>query len=466
MKKVLLLAVLALVLLAVPAFASVQNIKVSGDIDSTYVSRTQFDLGGAVNTAEQSFFMTQTKLRVDADLTDKVGATVQLLNERVWGDEDNSSPSITGNTQVDINLAYVTVKEMLYSPLTVVVGRQAFAFGNSLLIDSAGPNRTASAGGLEGIAQDLSKRGAMDAVRAILDYNPLTIDLVYAKIDAQGVTSAIADQNDDIDLVGVNANWKLGDKKDTVLEAYFWAKVDRSALTAATPGEGVKTDTVYVPGVRAQATVLDGLMLSGEVAIQRGVDSTTAADTAATRKALAMQAIANYALPFEQTKAYSPVLTTSVTYLSGDKNNSSTETNTAWDPMFENQSGGKIYNTLFNYSNAYIATVKGSLKPIEDLTASAEWTGLWLDKQADTGTGIGIFRPDAAAGASATAATTFLDNKKLGDEFDLGLTYAYTEDVTVGATLGWFVPGNVFGQGATSSDKIASQALVNLDVKF
>jgi len=464
MKKVLFLAVLALVLVAMPAFASVQNIKVSGDIDSTYVSRNQFDLGGVrTGTEKQGFFMTQTQLRVDADLTDKVGATIQLLNERAWGTEDISS-SDADTTDVSLNLAYVTIKEMLYSPLTVVVGRQAFAYGNSLLIDSAGPNRTVASGGLDSVAQDLSKRRAMDAIRAILDYNPLTIDLVYSKIDAQGLTAAIDDQKDDIDLMGINANWKLGDKKDTVLEAYFWAKVDRSDLTTITAGETRKTDTIYVPGVRAQATVLDGLMVSGEVALQRGTNPVTtgagSGEPASSREALAWQAIANYALPFEQTKEYSPMLLTSVTYLSGDKGDSSNATDTAWDPMFENQSGGKIYNTLFNYSNAYIVGIKGSLKPIEDLTASAEWTGLWLDKQVAA---AGIFRPDAVTSTAAAGAGTYTDNKKLGDELDLGLKYAYTEDVTVGATLGWFKPGDLF---SSANDKVASQALVNLDVKF
>jgi hypothetical protein len=345
-----------------------------------------------------------------------------------------------------------------------VVGRQEFAFGNSLVVDSRGPNGALaiSAGGLNGVADDLSKRSAMDAVRAILDYNPLTIDLVAAKIDAQGLTSLSADQKDDINLVGANASWKLGDKKDTVLEGYFWAKVDRSGLMATAP-EHVKTDTIYVPGIHAQTNLLDGLMLSGEIALQRGTDSSAGTNAAANRRALAWQGIVNYALPFEQTKKYSPVLTTSLTHLSGDKCDATSggstcpgSDNTAWDPMFENQSGGKIYNALFNYTNATILGVKGAIKPIEDVTASAEYTGLWLDKQSNV---AGINQPDS----SGVAVANEFGSKKLGDEVDLGLKYAYTEDVTVGASLGWFFPGDVF---ASNNNKLASQALVNLDVKF
>ena len=72
--------------------------------------------------------------RADADLTDNVSTTIALINERAWGDTTNVS------TDIDLLLAYVTLREMLYSPLTVVVGKQAFHYGNSFIIDSAGAN--------------------------------------------------------------------------------------------------------------------------------------------------------------------------------------------------------------------------------------------------------------------------------------------------------------------------------------
>ncbi|HPN88302.1 MAG TPA: hypothetical protein PLH56_03090, partial [Candidatus Omnitrophota bacterium] len=131
MKKIL-LALVILSLVAMPAFASVQNIKVSGSIDSSYVSRTNFDLQTKLpfEKNNQNFFMTQTELKVDADLTDNVSTTVALINERVWGE-----PSSSGS-EIDLNLAFVTLKEMLYSPLTVVIGRQAFAYGNSFIFST------------------------------------------------------------------------------------------------------------------------------------------------------------------------------------------------------------------------------------------------------------------------------------------------------------------------------------------
>ena len=50
---------------------------------------------------------------------------------------------------------------------------------------------------------------------------------------------------------------------------------------------------------------------------------------------------------------------------------------TAWDPFNENQGSGTIYNTLFPLSNMNIVSVGGSINPLEDVTATTTWSGLW-----------------------------------------------------------------------------------------
>src|SRR3990167_6252914 len=112
MKKVLLAVSMLATLVAMPAFAAVQNIKVGGDIDSTYVYRDRFDLNGRNGGATQfgqKLFITQTRLRVDADLSDNVSATVVLLNERPWDEESNANTN--DSTDIDLNLAYVKLRE-------------------------------------------------------------------------------------------------------------------------------------------------------------------------------------------------------------------------------------------------------------------------------------------------------------------------------------------------------------------
>lgn len=455
MKKVL-LALLMVALVAMPAFASVQNVKVSGDVDSTYVVRSQFDLGNVDSTKKyrQNFLLTQTRLRVDADLTDNVQTTIGLINERVWGvDVDTAN----GSNDVDLNLAYVTLKEMLYSPLTMIIGRQNFAFGNSFVMDSAGSNNNVSTGGIKGAAEDLTKRTALDAVRAILDYNPLTINVIGAKVNSGNYLGTGA-LKDDVDLIGTNVSYQLGDRWQTMVEAYYWAKIDNNTAT----GIGAKADTVYMPGVHVSTNPIKGLNVSAEIAMQKG-NKYQSAGVNVKRNALAAQLIANYELSIEQIEKYKPTIMSAYTYVSGEKNPSETGADdatryTAWDPMFENQAGGTIYNTLFNLSNAHIITSKVSMKPVEDVTASLQMDNLWLDKEVRAGS-LTVVQPDG--GTTQTLTTT--TNKYIGSELGLGLAYAYTDDVTFGAKFNWFAPGELF---SSVNKNTASQILVNANVNF
>lgn len=110
------------------SFAAVENIKVSGDINLESVVR-DFALGGDVegpisnrDQNDHEFLISQIRLRFDADLTEGVSAVVRLISERTWG-EDNSKNSGSGD-DIELDLGYIELKEFLYQPLTVIVGRQ------------------------------------------------------------------------------------------------------------------------------------------------------------------------------------------------------------------------------------------------------------------------------------------------------------------------------------------------------
>ena len=183
------------------------------------------------------------------------------------------------------------------------------------------------------------------------------------------------------------------------------------------------------------------------------------------RQATAAQLIANYALPIAKIEKYNPMIMGAYTYVSGESHPNEAGNSpigddtryTAWDPMFENQAGGTIYNSIFNLSNAHIITAKASAKPIEDVTASVQLDNLWLDKEVQGGV-LPIVRPDGST--LNTAGTT---NLFLGSELGLGLAYAYTDDVTLGAKLNWFTPGAAF---SSDNQNVASQVLVNANVNF
>jgi len=429
---------LALAVMAVPAMASVQNVKVSGDIESTYLVRENFDLAGS----SQNVFLTQTRLRIDADLTDKVMATIAMINERDWG---NSSQTTTG-TDIDLNLAYVTMKEMLYSPLTVTVGRQEFAFGNSFVIDSAGTNNSAPAdSGLASIAGDLTKQTAQDAIRLTFDYDPLTIDLLYAAIDQRTVTGL--KKSDNTDLFGINAAYQFNDENNSMVEGYFWVKNE-------------KGNEVYMPGVRGSMNVTDMWNLQAEFAVQMGTISfaDTVGNSQYDRRAYALQLLSNYVLPFEKTKEYRPVFGTSYTMFSGDKtwNTASAGDSdyTGWDPMYENQAGGKIINALFKASDIQCLGATLDFVPVQDVAANLYYDYLWLDKE----TSFALVQPTGGTASPSLEG----EETQLGQEVGMVLTYNYTEDVQLGARAGWFFPGDVFANKAET----ASQILLNAKVAF
>ena len=106
---IVLFCVLFVFAAAMPAFAAVQNIKVSGDILARYIARSDFSLTkDLVGTDDNiNVFNTVTRIRIDADLTDNVSTVVRLINERNWTEADAAT------TDIDLDLAYVTLKEFL-----------------------------------------------------------------------------------------------------------------------------------------------------------------------------------------------------------------------------------------------------------------------------------------------------------------------------------------------------------------
>lgn len=477
MRKLLALVLVA-IMAASPAFAAVQNVKVSGDIDSTYINRQHFNLGTKnvngleVGSKDQNTAITQTRLRVEADLSDNVSTTIGLINERAWDAEGN----VSGDTNIQLYLAYATLRELLYSPLTVTVGRQVLAYGNGFILGDGGTNNVAT-GNLGTVAADLTKRTTWDGVKAVFDYKPLTLDLLYFRNSGSGthtgnvIGAADYASRDNDDVYGLNANYQLGDSMNTVVEGYFFTRVNRALSSNETFHNSVRADTTYLPGLRVSTNPVKGLNVGGEVAWQLGNKtnhntSSTEEDTAR-RRAFAAQAMASYDLPvLEQ---YKPVLSASYTYVSGDKNGDVAPTNTAqvsgetysaWDPFFEAQGGGTIYNTMFNLTNMQIWNAGIKASPIEDVTAKFSWSNLYANQRYLSGkNNFAFVQPDGSTAASPSINT----RKHIGNEYDVNVDYAYTEDVTFGLNLGWFVPGSIF---SGANDTTASQALAHVLVNF
>lgn len=466
-----LMSVLAIVaLIAVPAFAEVQNVKVSGDIDSKAIYRNNYDfkqgpIAGVANNDKDIWYNTVARVQIDADLTDNVSTCVRLLSQRDW------DTTAMGAEEIVIDLASVKMKEFFYSPLTLTIGKQNLRFGSGLVVGDPDTNDAATGQTVAIGAPDLDARKSFDAVRATLDYNPLVVDIIMAKISNGALAVGTGDLRDDTDLYGINAAYKF-DQYNSELEAYLFERNTRATTT--------KTDKLYVYGVRGSLEPISKLVVDAELAGQGG-DFALSATNTADRKAWAADIGGSYAIDYK----WSPKVAARYSYRSGQKTETnigvvtnSADTDTiatvaptanykAWDTAFEDQTHGIVANQIFNGnndgvdSNGQTFNLAATAVPLQDLTIAADYYYFMLAEEWDAS----VF---PAAGATRTlgsggAAYAVRHDKHLGQELDLSLAYDYTEDVKLGLTAGWFLPGKAF---LKDNNEVASTVMADVKVAF
>lgn len=439
------------------SFAAIENIKVSGDMTAQALTR-DLSLGAVDGNAVDSedFIFSQIRLKFGADLTENVGAVIGLINERVWGNENTTT---TGEaTEVDLDLAYLELKEFLYQPLSLTVGRQNLRYGSGLIVGDPDTNQGTSPAlttRTPNAISDLSLRKSFDAVKLVLDYSPCAVDLVYAKID-EGVTSTA---QGDVGLTGVNVGYTW-DAYNGLTEGYFFLSDNERAVTA-----GVKENqsNTYVVGLRNQMNPNDHLTLALESAFQAGDHyQATPINTNvnySNRKAYAAIASTEYRfLNDSNTKVGA-----SYSFLSGDNPNS--DDFEGWDPMYEDTAPGEIINALFAASNCHIINVTGAYMPKEDVTLGFSYArAILAEKLPDSNTAVegnaaafNTYSPVLGPARNLTTSSTYAINngeRVLGDEVDVYAVYDYTEDVQLKLTGACFLPGNFFS--ANNSDNAYS----------
>ncbi|MBU0694112.1 MAG: alginate export family protein [Candidatus Omnitrophica bacterium] len=419
-KKLLVgVAVLSFALLG-SAFAEVENIKVSGDIATEAVMR-DFSLGSPDHN-DDHFLFSQIRLRIDADLTENVSAVIRLINERLWGSENNEADS---GTNIALDLGYVQLGEFLYEPLTLIVGRQNLRYGSALIVGDPDTNQTAAAGvdtevKVPAVISDLSLRKSFDAIRAILDYSPYTLDIIFAKV-SEGITNS----SDDVTLAGANLAYAWG-SYNGVTEGYFFS---------ANRGGGAERQETYTVGARTQFDPTDNLTLAAEGAYQFGEDTATAhRDVSAFAVSLDSE--------YRFLNDYNAKVGLSYAYLSGD-DDMGNDANNAWDPLFEDQALAEIINILFTNSNTQAIKLTGSYMPREDITLGMVYVRAWLAENLTTTAALPTFKPTVGP-ASGQTYRVDRNEKDIGDEIDVYAVYDYTEDVQLKLTGAYFIPGSLF----------------------
>ncbi len=490
--------------LAASAYAGTQSVKISGDLTIRSFARDDYDLNhnhaegtniGVTSTLDpttdtsdwQTYLMSQAEIQIDADLTDNVSAVLRLFNQRDWdvtsvgngtsADIWNSTTGVDNiHTQsanefdVGLDLAYIELKEFLYSPLTLRIGRQDLWFGKGFIV---GKNlrdyQTTSI-----TAAEYTVMTSFDAIRATLDYDPWTIDAIYSKIWENAVGS-----NDDTDLWGINVGYVF-DSYNAEAEGYWFYKDDRGAV----PARNLKQhNTVNTIGGRASADPIENWTFALEGAYQFG-DFVGFRDQLEKRGRSAFAVDASVEMRhFKEQYSWKPVIGAEYIFYSGDDDERATATSSGnyegWDMMYRGkfdtayrefigtynrthmgkagqQASYIVRDPDASYTNQHQVLVYGSLMPTDSLTLDGRVGFFWQAEHRAIPQDI----IDPSNGSSSVN-----DRRKvfMGTEFDVQLTWDYTEDVSFGILGACFFPGGFYYD---QSDDVATDLVGTVKLSF
>jgi hypothetical protein len=501
MKFLRALAVLAIALcLTASVYAETQSVKVSGDLTVRGLFRDAYDYRGstpepditrtgltadtAVPGTSQAWWISTTEVEIDADLTDNVQTVIRLVNQRDWNVAQNKAVA-QGTTlamngfggytynddefDVQLDLAYVTLKDFIYSPLTLTIGRQDLWFGKGFII---GANQQVPGIANPGMlppwqisAPEYTAINSFDAIKAVLDYDPWTITGIYSLIEGNSIS-----MNDGINLWGVNVGYKF-DSYKAEAEGYWFYKVNSSIDRWA----GIKSNNdVSTFGLRGSLDPIENWSLFGEAAYQFG-------QYVGNRSQINNRDRSAYALDFggecryfAEKYSWKPKLGAEfVLYSGAEPENNPVVTSgnfSGWDPMYRGKFDsairefvGRYYasydypiraNYLYSTADASFTNqsqmiIRAGIQPIESLNITGNYNIFWTMEDYLSAIPVAAGNNDKTGGY-------------IGQEIDLQAIWDYTEDVSFGLLCGWFVPGTVY----RNADKCATDIVGTVKVSF
>jgi hypothetical protein len=521
MKFLKVLSVVAMVaLIATGAYAETQNVKVSGDLAiraffrdgyqdvNSFASQNEQIADIATATANagrdgidrpnSQWFMSTTELQIDADLTDNVSTCIRLLNQRDWnvsrsslygpasqvstigsGGFGHSTAYSTDNNEfaVDLELAYVTLKNFIYSPLTVSIGRQNLWFGKGFIVGANQRMRNAAAFGNINVgaamplsAPEYTAQNSFDSIKTVLDFDPWTLTGIYSKVWGNSIQA-----DDGVDLWGANVGYKFDSYKGEA-EGYWFYKRDKQVKTYNWVNSGGSANDVNTIGLRGSFDPIDIVTLYAEFAGQFGSyagNQLQGNNRARVAGALDVGGECRY---FTDKWAWKPKMGAEFIWYSGNEAED-VQTNGSgqyhgWDPMFRGKSDSLIreyigryyYSATYPFSaanyynsadasfqNQYQMILSGSLQPMDSLKLTGNMNMFWNQY--------------------AYRASMAKSGGYIGTELDMGATWDYTEDVSFNLVMGYFMPGEVYTvrderTNIASGDQTATDVVASVKVSF
>jgi hypothetical protein len=344
-------------------------------------------------------------------LTENVEAMVRFINERVWGTHSTCSgcsgvyEKSGSEMDIDLDLAYIKVSDLMAPGLALTVGRQEIQFGEGLVVGSA--YSTDYPADSSSFAEDLGLQKAFDAIR--VDYTaagaPLDITAFVATITEDGTN------NNDDRLYGLNVGFDAADVAR--LEGYY---VRYENLDNGSTAEG----DVTTVGIRATGDVA-GFGLKGEIARQLGECDDL------DNEGWALLLGGSYNLPTEMDAN----VHANFNLYSGD-DDSGDDDNTAWTTFFPSNVASRIGAIAYAISpdvesNLQVINIGGGIRPVEKIGLSLDWFNL-------------NYREDVSG------------EDEVGNEIDAAIVYDYTEDLSFGLQYGILLAGDALEKEGYDDD--------------
>ncbi len=467
--------------ITIPAYSSVENVKVGGDF--TIYGAYRHDFSFTNNYKTNDFLQSSVRVWVSAQLSNNVSTMIRLINERDWGQSIGEiqfpDPS---NGNVTLDLAYVKI--ITPTCYSITIGRQDLKIGQGFVIgsqynavnyNSGQPGFGGSGGVADLLAPDLGLQKSFDAIK--IDYKdeilPLSGQAFVAKINGNSTSNATPPlaNNNDVDLYGLSllyapTNWSI---EPYIIDEYnygYQATMNPNPppteiLPYAVPNSD---SSLSAAGLRGTLKIpsAPGLSFKGEYAKQFGTDE---------QQYQSYEGWAGYIggkYIFQTTMK--PYIDLQYSLYSGQTPGNANIK--AWQPMYPSGLssqfgaigypavwamlyGGQGFNGATQYYAPYYPGVKVAkigigFQPLTRLAVYINYYNLSLDKKLPA-IGLGTVTSDS-----------------VGNELDLGLNYAYSQDVNFGLTVGQLFRGDYIkdylANGMTTDDPW--EALGSMTVSF
>ncbi len=362
---------------------------------------------------DDEFFLLRTKMHLDVHPDESWRVFIEGQDSREFGSDWNRRSAVPNAMEDDLDLfqAYLDLRHIADSPLSLRAGRQVLSYGKQRLV-----------GGF--LWSNVAR--SFDALLLNLDWPPEvkgSIDLFIGKpvIHDWGNFNDIF-HNDDL-FYGLYTTWKSVPGLD-FLEGYYLAR-DNDA----------RRDHVHTLGVRAGRAYDNRWDWEIELAGQAGEF------TDLDHTAFAAHAEAGYTLE----PAWKPRVSLGYSFATGDEDPRDGEHGT-FDNLFPTNHIHYGYMDLFSWRNLHDVELEFSAYPVERLKVLSEVYGFFLpepDSDAWYNAAGGVLRR-AAAGRDARA--------YVGAELDFMATWRIHDQFTLEAGYSHFFAGDYVRDTGASGD--------------